>query len=120
MSRHPSAPISQSGERWHYRAHGLCGNSTARCVPSIPSLTSEEWVMDLSGYLTDGTVTTNSSGLTDPGGKAFVAGQSKLSTNQTTAHTLTSSQFTELEYSLRSTLSAQGNLTYCFRLTNAG
>ena len=94
--------------------------STFYAVPAWNTQTWEEWVMDLSGWVPDGAATTNNAGLTDPGGKSFVAGQVRVNANQTSALTLTSSQFTELEYSLRSTLQAQKNLLYCFRLTNAG
>ena len=80
----------------------------------------EEWQMDLSQYVTDGSVTTDSAGLTNPGGKSFTPGYNKLYDNTTPAITLSSTQFTEVEYSIRTTTSATANLTFCFRLTNAG
>jgi hypothetical protein len=43
-----------------------------------------------------------------------------VSNNQTGAITLSTSQFTELEYAIVSTNLAQIGTTYCFRVTNAG
>jgi hypothetical protein len=71
-----------------------------------------------SGY-SDGDATTNNAGLTDPSG-TFIAGKALSVNNQTTAMTFQSSQFTELEYSIISTSYAAKNVTYRFRLTNAG
>lgn len=92
--------------------------STYTAVPAGEN--SLEWTMDVSPNVADGVATTDSSGTTNPGGKTFVAGYFKSAGNQTPAHSLTTSQFTELEYSLRSTVAASTGLTYCFRLTNAG
>jgi hypothetical protein len=78
--------------------------------------------MDLSQWVPDGAVTSNvASGLTDPNAN-FIVGRVLLQANQTTALTLDSatSQFTENEYGIRSTSNAQTELTYCFRMTNAG
>ncbi len=112
---------SADGTNITYRLEYASSSCTSwLAVPSYNTQTSQEWVMDLSQWVPDGAVTTNSSGLTDPGGQSFVAGQSRLLSNQSTALTLTSTQFTELEYALRSTSIAQTNLLYCFRLTNAG
>lgn len=90
-------------------------------VPTTSTLSSEHWLMDLSSNVADAAATTDSSGLSNPAG-TFVAGQVKTSGNQTTAHTLTGSntQFTELEYSIKSTGNVTTGITYCFRLTNAG
>ncbi len=82
--------------------------------------TTQEWVMDYSQYAPEGSATTHATGLTAPGGKSFVAGQLRVESNQTTATTLTSSQYSEFEYAFRSTAIAQTAVTYCFRLTNAG
>jgi hypothetical protein len=91
-------------------------------VPTQATRSWQEWVMDLSQWVPDGAVTSNvASGLTDPNAN-FVAGRILLQANQTTALTLDSatSQFTENEYGIRSTPSAETDLTYCFRMTNAG
>ena len=90
-------------------------------VPSYNQQTWQEWTMDLSPWIGGGVASTNFTGsLTDPGGYSFVPGYLNTNQNQTPSITLTNTQFTELEYSLRSTLQAQQLTTYCFRLTNAG
>jgi hypothetical protein len=91
-------------------------------VPTQATRSWQEWVMDLSQWVPDGAVTSNvTGGLTDPNAN-FVVGRVLLEANQTTALTLDSatSQFTENEYGIRSTSNAQTDLTYCFRMTNAG
>ncbi|MDO8601010.1 MAG: hypothetical protein Q7R73_05425, partial [bacterium] len=85
-------------------------------VPSTP--TSEEWRMDPSYYLSEEGVTTAL--LSVPSGKSFASGYTKNASNQTSAHNLTASGYSEFEYSIKSTATAQVSLTYCFRLTNAG
>ncbi|MDO8600434.1 MAG: hypothetical protein Q7R73_02310 [bacterium] len=98
--------------------------SSSSCTISIPVpavASSEEWAMDPSYYLSEDNSTTDvSGGLTNPGGKTFFAGYTKNASNQTSAHSLTSGQFTEHEYAIKSTANAQTGLAYCFRLTNAG
>lgn len=89
-------------------------------VPSISLLGNQHWVMDYSNYINDGVATTDLAGLTNPGGKSFVAGFAKTQGNEGSSHTLSTSQFTELEYSIKSTSNAVTGTTYCFRLTNAG
>ena len=82
---------------------------------------STHWNMVASTYLTDGEPTSNiASGLTDPGGKTFVAGQLKDSTDETSGITLSGTEFTEIEYAVVATDNAIGGATYCFRLTDAG
>jgi len=49
-----------------------------------------------------------------------VAGELKDTSDQTSGITLTTTQFTEVEYSIQATASATDGATYCFRLTNAG
>ena len=90
-------------------------------VPTTSTLVGEHWVMDASSNVSDGAVTTDSSGLTNPAG-SFVVGQVKTTGNQTTAHTLAggNTEFTEMEYSVKSTANSVAGVTYCFRTTNAG
>jgi hypothetical protein len=95
---------------------GACSVWTA--LPSIA--TSQHWSLDLSPYLLDGASTTDSSALTNPGGKTFTPGFFRSYTNNAGPHTLTSSQFTEHEFSMKPTGNATMGGTYCFRLTNAG
>jgi hypothetical protein len=100
-------------------ASSSCAN-TYYTVPTSATLTNEEWVMDLSQYILDGSVTTNSSSLTDPAGQTFTAGESRVFANTTGPTSLTTAQFSEYEYAIRSTSRATTALLYCFRLTNAG
>ncbi|HSE34839.1 MAG TPA: hypothetical protein VLB83_01820, partial [Candidatus Paceibacterota bacterium] len=115
--------LSNTGAGWAasipYRLE-YASSSCSAWVPVPATESTLEWVMDPSPYVSDGAVTTDSSGLTNPAGKTFRAGVVKESGNSTSAHTLTQSQFTELEYAIRSTLAVQGGETYCFRVTNAG
>ena len=79
-----------------------------------------DWAMTASANFADGDATANiTSGLTDPGGYTFVAGQLKESTNQTGNITLAASQFTEIEYSIQAASGATTGGDYCFRLYNA-
>jgi hypothetical protein len=102
--------------------------SSSTCTSWIPvpsyTLTSmagnTHWIMDLSGNVADGTQTTDQSALTDPVGGSFVAGYVETLNNTTPALTLSTNQFTELEYSIRSTGFATIGTNYCFRLTNNG
>ncbi len=82
--------------------------------------TSTEWNMVASTYFDDGDSTANiASGLTD-GNTTFVAGQLKESNDQTSGITLSTTEFTEIEYAIQATVSATDGATYCFRLTDAG
>ena len=76
--------------------------------------------MDPSQNIQDAFETTDSPGVTNPGGKTFASGVIKAIGNTTGAHNMTNAQFTELEYSIRSTGNVEVGTTYCFRLTNAG
>lgn len=88
-------------------------------VPAVGD-NSGPWVMATSSNVTDGSATTDSSGITNPQGDSFLAGKVMTNTSQTAALTLTSAQFTELEYSLTPTSNVVTGTKYCFRVTNAG
>jgi hypothetical protein len=108
-----------SATGYTYRLEYASSSCTAWSqVPTSANLANEEWVMDLSQYILDGAVTTAQ--LSVPPGKSFVAGGAHVQANSSSAHTLTSSQYSEFEYGIRSTNNAQTGLLYCFRLTNAG
>lgn len=93
-------------------------NCTSGTYAAVPTSAGQVWIMASSAYVSDGTATTNvAGGLTD-NSTAFVAGQVKTTGNTTSAITLTSGQFTEVEYSIKATSTATGS--YCFRLTNNG
>ena len=102
------------------RQGGSCGGGDETFL-AVPTDTSAAWKISDSINLTDGTATTNvSGGLTDDAGHTFVAGQVKDNGNATTGITLSTTQLTEIEYSLQATSNALGGNFYCFRLTNAG
>ncbi|MEK7493611.1 MAG: hypothetical protein AAB630_00480 [Patescibacteria group bacterium] len=97
---------------------GTCSSGTYAAVPA--TATTEHWEMADSTNITDGAATTNvAGGLTDANA-SFTAGETKDTANTTGAITLTSENFTEIEYSVRATTNAVSGDTYCFRLTNAG
>jgi hypothetical protein len=85
-----------------------------------------DWDMSDSVYLTDGEDTTNVStttygGVTDEN-TVFKTpnGAVKDTSSQTSAITLSESEFLELEYSVVASSSAVDGTTYCFRLSDAG
>ncbi|MFZ2303826.1 MAG: hypothetical protein WAV98_03515 [Minisyncoccia bacterium] len=97
---------------------------TATCsggtYTAVPNTYGSAWVIATSTNITDGEVTTNvASGLTDENA-TFVDGQAKDTGNTTTAITLNSNNFTEIEYGVLATSVATNGATYCFRLTNSG
>ncbi len=104
-----------------YLLEHASSSCTSGWIP-VPTLSTQNphWIMDISGRVEDGTATTDvASGLTNPTG-TFVTGQFKSTGNQTSAITLASDEFTENEFSIRSTNQVSTGTTYCFRTTNAG
>lgn len=95
--------------------------STAGPWTTVPaSATAEDWEMVDSIHFVDGLATQNIvPGLTDEN-TTFVAGQLKDTGSTTSAITLSSTQFTEIEYSIRATNNSTNCQTYYFRVTNAG
>ena len=78
-----------------------------------------DWQMVDSTYYGDGAATSNvTSGLTDPGGFTFAAGQLKDTSDTTAAISLNASGFTEVEFAVKATSSATSGGNYCFRLYN--
>jgi hypothetical protein len=84
-------------------------------IPTSP--TTEHFTITDSTYLTDASSTTNQ--LTAEN-TTFVAGQFKDSGNQASGISLTTSQYTEIEYTLQANNNSANGNNYCFRLTNAG
>lgn len=81
---------------------------------------SGHWHIATSTQFVDGSVTTNvADGLTDENA-SFVAGEIKDTGNTTSAITLSSSDFTEIEFAVMALDAATNGGTYCFRLTNGG
>ena len=60
-----------------------------------------------------------SSGLTDPNGAAFTAGQLKDTGNTTGSIALYSNRFTEIEFAIQATTNATAGGDYCFQLYNS-
>jgi hypothetical protein len=110
-----SAAANNITYRLEYTSVGGCASGWT-AVPS--AATTEHWQMDPSYYLSEEGASTAQ--LSVPAGKTFAAGFTKQSSNQTSAHDLTSSGYSEFEYALKSTANAATETTYCFRLTNAG
>ena len=114
--------LTASGVQFRLEVSGaLSTASPGSCeATSYLPLPTADWEIFDSTYLTDGTATTDvTDGLFNEN-TAFVAGQVKDAGNQTTGITLTSADFTEIEFALRAKATATPGALYCFRLTNAG
>lgn len=84
----------------------------------VPASSGTVFEMYPSSGLTDASATTNiASGLTDEN-TTFVAGSQQESSSQTAGISLSTTQFTEIEYALK-VVGGSTNDQYCFRLTNA-
>jgi len=93
---------------------------SAGAFSAVPTVATGHWQIVDSVNLTDGSATSNSvGGLTDEN-TTFVAGEFKDTGNQTAGITLSTTEFTEVEYSIQATANAVAGASYCFRLTNAG
>ena len=82
---------------------------------------SADWNMALSTHFADADATQDiNPGLTNEN-TTFVGGELKESTDEVnTGITLSTPEFTEIEYAVQATASATDGATYCFRLTDAG
>ncbi|MBP6949242.1 MAG: peptidoglycan-binding protein [Candidatus Pacebacteria bacterium] len=89
-------------------------------VPQAVDVTYHHFKMDTSPYVYDGQPTTHIGGLTAPGGKSFRAGTIQTFNNKSPLITLTASEYTELEYNVRSTNNMSPDSSYCFRVTALG
>lgn len=114
--------LTASGLQFRLEVSGaLSTASPGSCAAtSYVTLPTADWEIVDSTNLTDGTATTNVPGGLDDENTAFVDGQVKDAGNQTTGITLTSADFTEIEFALRAKATATPGALYCFRLTNAG
>lgn len=110
---------SGSASNYNYRLETASSSCSAWIQVASTTIGNPHWVTDTSARISNGEPTTDSSGLTNPAG-TFVPGYLMTQDSQTPALSLTSGQFTELEFSIRSTSNVSLNTTYCFRLTNAG
>jgi len=93
---------------------------SAATYSAVPTDATGHWQIVDSVNLTDGVATTNVlSALTDEN-TTFVAGEAKDTGNQTAGISLSTMEFTEIEYALQATPNATDGALYCFRVTNAG
>ena len=110
---------------YRLKSGSSCGGTGWGKVPALIDIgySTSPWQIVNSAIVgvTDGEATTNFLGsLTDDPGKTFAPGRLQEATNLTASITLSKTQFTELEFSIRPTAFAQDGTTTCFRLTNAG
>ena len=89
-------------------------------LPKATESTNQHFRIEPSYFLNDGSATSHSSGLSIPSGKTFTPGRIQSSNNLTDPITLRSNEYTEIEYSIRSTSHITPNTEYCFRLTGSG
>ncbi len=101
--------------------------SSSTCTSWLPVLkqgntsNGEHFQVVPSSFYSDRAFSSNVSGiLTDPASKTFVAGYLMGPSTTTDAHTLTTTQFTELEFAIQPTSFAVESVAYCFRVTNDG
>jgi hypothetical protein len=95
--------------------------STGGPWTAVPaSATTEHWQMKASTYITDGEATSDIAGGLTNENTTFVAGELKDTGNTTSGITLSSTEFTEIEYSIEATTNATDGQTYYFRVTNVG
>ena len=82
----------------------------------VPTVVTDHWRIIDSGFLTDGTATSNvAPGLTDEA-LTFIDGEVKDLSNTTGTIALADNEFTEIEFSLEATANATDGSDYCFRL----
>lgn len=113
----PGSTISNYNFRLQYSS-GACSSWTD--VPAYANNTTEAWVMDLTSNVANTAATTDLAGISDPNGYSFAPGYVMTYGYQTPAMTLNNLDYTELEYSIKSTLQAAVDTLYCLRLSNAG
>lgn len=100
--------------------HASSTDSYTTWLPVALSDNGPHFMMDETGFYLDNASTTHSSGLSVPTGKNFTPGYAKSTSNQTNPQSLSTTQYTELEYAFRSTSSISVDTAYRFRLTHAG
>ncbi|MCF7843913.1 FG-GAP-like repeat-containing protein [Candidatus Gracilibacteria bacterium] len=90
-------------------------------VPKVSdAIASDPVRTSTSYYVYDSTITTHSSGVSIPSGKSFVAGYLQTFGNITQAIQVGTSEYTEVEYIIRSTSAMVVGVPYCFRVTDSG
>lgn len=115
LSNEGSVSTGAQGYQLEVAETATCGSGT---YAAVPTNSSGDWQIAASTHITDGSATTNvSGGLTDEN-TTFVAGEVKDTGNATDNITLSSTNFTEIEFSIQATSNATAGGDYCFRLTN--
>ncbi len=106
---------------YNYRLeHASNANSCTTWTTVPDSTSSEPWQIGGASNVADDIATTDSEGITNPGGKTFNAGKVRTANNSTGNITITQTQFSEIEYSIKSNIYTTAGTEYCFRVTNAG
>lgn len=100
--------------RLEYTSGTPCGSAIYSAVPTVAG---SDWIVTNTPNLTDGNATTHQITASNP---TFTAGVVKDTGNQTNALTVSSEQYSEIEYSIFASSSAPDGAGYCFRLSNAG
>ncbi len=97
-------------------------SSTCTAWQAVPAYDSggDHWMLTNTEYANDLSSTTDSSGVSDPGGSTFTPGYFLTSGNISNAQSLPQNYYSEFEVSVRSTSAVTPATTYCFRLTNDG
>ena len=113
--------VSNTGAASSTAAYKLQSAQAATCSSGtygdVPTDTSGTWKITDTTYVAEPAASANaSSGLSDPAGKTFVAGGCKDTGNTTGSITLSTTQFTEIEYAVQATDNAVLGANYCFRL----
>jgi hypothetical protein len=96
--------------------------ATSSCTSWYPiTTTSSGFKLDSSGFVLNGEPTTfNATYTTTPGGKSFVTGSVQSVFPTTTVISLSSTNFTEIEYVLQSLSDVDASVPYCFRPLRSG
>ncbi len=97
-----------------------CGAISSWSAVAADDSGSEHWAMNASGNITNGSATTNVAGGVTDGAASFVAGYIMDTAAITPAITMTTGEFTEVEYSIAATDDATAGGDYCFRITDGG
>jgi hypothetical protein len=91
-----------------------------RPVGEYTPSSGDEWLTELSPWVGNGNSTSDSAGLSNPAEKSFVSGEFRSFNRKTNPHGLTTGQFSEFEYALRSSSLVSVGVVYCFRVTDDG
>ena len=121
ISNEGTANHSGASYRIEYAQTATCSSGSYGPIPV--TATTEHFNMVDAGGITDGSATTNiavsTGGITDAN-STFKAGQFKDTGNMTSSISLTTSEFTEIEYAITANNNSSWNTSYCFKVTDNG